>query len=114
MISPSDPHQPLRLWSTFEDTFHHVTRPVLIVIATDKQLRHSALWQKAIAVISTLGAHRNSEADQPLHTRVAAAGAQPDTRAEGEACEEHRATQIVLHPIQSSLHVLLFSYAFVM
>ena len=49
--------------------------PILILIAADKQLRHSALRQKTVTVISALRTNRQTKSHKPLHTRIAATGA---------------------------------------
>ncbi len=113
VVSARNPDEPLRLWDALKDAFQDITRPILIVIATDEKLGPGTLRQESVCVVSALGAHRQSETNQPLHSRVSAAGPHPNVRAERKTREDNRSIEIVFHPIQCGLDVVLLADALI-
>ena len=109
MVSPFYPQETFGLGGCGEELLHVLAGAVLIVIATDEELRLHAAGEKFVGIVTAFCVSRHAEADQALDPDVAAAGAQADVGAEGEACEEDGTPEVELQPGECGADVVLLA-----
>jgi len=113
VVCAFDPEELFGLGGAGEYGFHDVAGTVYVVIAADKKLGLIAAGKEAVGVVAASGAHGDAESDEAFDARVAAAGAEADVRAEGEAGEEDGLVEAVFYPGEGGFDVILLAAAFV-
>ncbi len=88
-------------------------RAELVVVAGDEELGLGAGGEEVVAVVAARCSDREAKADQPGDAGIAAAGAQTDVRAEGEAGEDDRLLKRVCKPVDRGADVVDFAPAFI-
>ena len=76
------------LGSYFQEAVQDVLRAKFVVVAGEEELGGGAVGEEGVGVVAACGADGQSQADEGGDAGVAAAGAETDVRAEGEAGEE--------------------------
>jgi len=113
VVSPFYPQETFGFGGCGEELLHVLAGAVLIVIATDEELRLHAAGKKFIGVVSAFCVGRYAEADQALDPDVAAAGSQAYVGAEGKACEEDGTPEVELQPGKCGTDVVLLALSVV-
>src|SRR5579883_2735732 len=107
------PYNFRRMCGDAEGFFQLLYRGVLVACSADKELGLRAGSKEVILVIAAFCVSWQAQRDQSLHTRIAAAGAQPYGCSKGKSCKQYRKPELPLQPIERCADIVLLAASFI-